>query len=219
MKSSEILRESILDEYSDTDPAIVDHLIDKGYKQIGQGVDQTAFLEPGTGLVLKIFGTQNNVARAPNDENPKPTFSKDQMMFFRWAKYCNNHRSNPFLPKFSGFESFYWNEHVYIQMRQEHLKSLGGMGRLCKEMADDAIAESSFEEMMERLSAPVWGHKDALNKLLNILGSKGVHVFYKTIVRLNDIANQMGYELDLHGYNFMARADGIPVIIDPWVVY
>ena len=116
MKSSEILRESILDEYSDTDPAIVDHLIDKGYKQIGQGVDQTAFLEPGTGLVLKIFGTQNNVARAPNDENPKPTFSKDQMMFFRWAKYCNNHRSNPFLPKFSGFESFYSVSYTHLTL-------------------------------------------------------------------------------------------------------
>jgi hypothetical protein len=207
----------ILAEYSDTDPEIIEYLQDKGYVSIGQGVDQTAFLEPGTGLVLKIFGTQDT-ARAPDDKNPNPTFSKDQMMFFRWAKYCNNHRSNPYLPKFSGFESFYWNGHVYIQMRQEHLKSLGYLGKLCKEMADDAIAEFSFEDMMDRLSAPVWGYKLYMDELLNLLGPKGVHVFYKTIVRLNDIANQMGYELDLHGYNFMARADGTPVIVDPWVV-
>ena len=207
----------ILAEYSDTDPEIIEYLQDKGYVSIGQGVDQTAFLEPGTGLVLKIFGTQDT-ARAPDDENSKPTFSKDQMMFFRWAKYCNNHRSNPYLPKFSGFESFYWNGHVYIQMRQEHLKSLGYLGGLCAEMANDAIAEFSFEDMMDRLSAPVWGYKLYMDELLNLLGPKGVHVFYKTIVRLNDIANQMGYELDLHGYNFMARADGTPVIVDPWVV-
>jgi hypothetical protein len=219
MKSSEILRESILDEYSDTDPAIVKHLQDKGYKLLDQGVDQTAFLEPETGLVLKIFGTQNNVALAPNDENTKSIFSKEQMMFFRWGKYCNNHKSNPFLPKFSGFESFYWNGHVYIQMRQERLNSIGAIGKLCKEMADRAMANESFEDVAQTLTYPVWGYKNSWDKLLNILGPRGVHVFYKTIVRLNDIANQMGYELDLHGYNFMARADGTPVIIDPWIVY
>jgi hypothetical protein len=208
----------ILDEYSDTDPAIIDHLIDKGYKQIGQGVDQTAFLEPGTGLVLKIFGTQDT-ARAPDGENTKPTFSEDHMMFFRWAKYCNNHKSNPYLPKFSGFESFYWNGQVYLQIRQEQLFKLNqGTAMLCREMADYATAEYNFDGMAQNMADPGYWHQDAWTNLIDILSPKGLKVFYKTIVKLESIANEMGYELDLHEDNFMARADSTPVIVDPWVV-
>lgn len=213
MKPSDILRESILDEYSDTDQGIIDYLEAKGYELLGQGVDQTAFLEPGTGLVLKIFGTQDT-ARAPSGENTKPKFSEDHMMFFRWAKYCNNHKSNPFLPKFSGFESFYWNGQVYLQIRQEHMVDLErDTARLCAEMAYYVTTEYSFDDMAQNLS-----HEVAWINLVNTLGPKGLKVLYKTIVKLDSIANQMGYELDLHEDNFMARADKMPVIVDPWVV-
>ena len=202
----------ILDEYSDTDPEIIDYLEDKGYELLGQGVDQTAFLEPGTGLVLKIFGTQDE-ARAPS-RGGKPTFSKDHMMFFRWATYCNNHKSNTYLPKFSGFESFYWNGQVYLQIRQEYMVDLErDTARLCAEMAYYATTEYSFDDMYQNLSYEV-----AWTNLIELLGPKGLRVLYKTINKLDDIANQMGFELDLHEENFMARADGTPVIVDPWIV-
>ena len=203
----------ILDEYSDTDPKIIDYLEDKGYELLGQGVDQTAFLEPGTGLVLKIFGTQDE-ARAPS-RGGKPTFSKDHMMFFRWATYCNNHKSNPYLPKFSGFESFYWNGQVYLQIRQEHMVDLErDTARLCAEMAYYATTEYSFDDMTQNLSYEV-----AWINLIKLLGPKGLRVLYKTINKLDDIANQMGFELDLHEDNFMSRGSGnFPVIVDPWIV-
>ncbi len=208
----------IINEKSHIDPDIIDALIDKGYTQIGQGVDQTAFLEPETGLVLKIFGTQDN-ARAPNSENSKPKFSRDQKMFFTWAKYCNDNSSNPYLPKFSGFESFYWNSKVYLQIRQELLFKLDKItAMLCREMARYATAEYDFDRTADFMSSPEYWHQGAWDHLVNTLGSKGLRVLYKTIDNLDDIANQMRYELDLHQDNFMARADGTPVIVDPWVV-
>ena len=50
MKINEILNEA----YSD--PGIAKILKQKGYKKLGSGVDQTAYLTPD-GMILKIFGT------------------------------------------------------------------------------------------------------------------------------------------------------------------
>lgn len=80
-------------EFSDTDPEIEKILSNKGYKKLGAGVDQTAFLEPGTGLVLKIFGTHESHLR---NGMGRPEFTASQRMFKFWADYCNAHSNNPF---------------------------------------------------------------------------------------------------------------------------
>jgi hypothetical protein len=89
------MRASDLQEYSKTSNKVDKILKAKGYKRLGAGVDQTAYLEPGTGYVLKVFGTQGG-----------ESFSADQKMFFAWAKYCMKNTDNPFLPRFAGYESF-----------------------------------------------------------------------------------------------------------------
>ena len=53
------MRVSELTEFSSIDKKIDKILTVKGYKKLGSGKDQTAYLEPGTGYVLKIFGTQS----------------------------------------------------------------------------------------------------------------------------------------------------------------
>jgi hypothetical protein len=49
MKPNEIIPEAIVDEWSTTDSGIIKHLQKQGYELLGRGVDQSAFLEPGTG--------------------------------------------------------------------------------------------------------------------------------------------------------------------------
>ena len=101
----------ILTEWSEIDHGIKTFLTNKGYRFLGDGADQAAFLQPDGQWVLKVFGTQN-YAHAPDTpwgEKDKPTFSRDHMMFFYWVKYCQSHSDNKFLPKFGGFESFYWH--------------------------------------------------------------------------------------------------------------
>ena len=102
MKIHEFIPEEQLDE-AIIDRKIKEILVNKGYKFLGAGVDQAAYLEPGSGQVLKIFGTQSANGLTSSG---KPQFTKGQRMFFFWAKYCMDRQNNPFLPKFYGFESY-----------------------------------------------------------------------------------------------------------------
>ena len=112
MKISEIIAESeVLDEFSYTDHQIKRILQKKGYKFLGAGVDQSAYIEPSTGYVLKIFGSQEG----------SKGFSPDHKMFFKWAKFCMKHQDNPFLPRFYGYESFKFEGDMYLQIRTEQL--------------------------------------------------------------------------------------------------
>jgi hypothetical protein len=220
MKSTEIIPEDILDEYSPTDQSIIKQLEDQGYKLLGRGVDQSAFLEPGTGHVLKIFGTQNST-KVPR-KNKKPTFSPDHHMFFEWAKYCNRNKNNLFLPKFSGFESFYWNNRVYLQIRQEALKPVDRpMGLVLEAIAEtiDIYDAKNLGDIEEHIGHEV-GDTDSINykKLKKQIGADGLQQLFSTMRRLYLISQKNGWTFDLHRYNFMRRADGTPVIVDPWVI-
>lgn len=101
--------------YNEIDDRIHIILAKKGYKKLGQGVDQAAYLEPGGRTVLKVFGA---------DIEASTKFSSSHRMFFTWAKYCMANPDNPFLAKFDDYESFIFNNRRYLQIRQELLKSL-----------------------------------------------------------------------------------------------
>ena len=131
MKASEITIDDLdpLVEFSKTDAGIHKELKDKGYIPIGQpGVDQTAYIEPGSGLILKIFGTR------PGSK----TFTKDQKMFFTWAKFCMDNSTNPFLPKFFGHESFTYKNSLYLQIRTERLQHNPKLGRAISKLGEYA---------------------------------------------------------------------------------
>lgn len=214
------LQEEVIDEYSTTDISIVKHLKSQGYKLLGQGVDQSAFLEPGTGHVLKIFGTQEST-KVPDNDTEKPIFSDDHKMFFEWAKYCNKNKNNPYLPKFSGFESFYWNKRVYLQIRQESLKPIGSMGTVLELMADsiDVFDAKNIDDVEENIDYG-GNSADSVNfiKLKKQLGPGGLELLFSTMRRLYLVGKKNGWTFDLHKHNFMRRSDGTPVIIDPWVL-
>lgn len=204
------MRAAELTEYSTTSKKIDRILKAKGYKKLGAGVDQTAYLEPGTGYVLKVFGTQGG-----------ETFSRDHRMFFAWAKYCMKNSSNPFLPKFAGYDSFVLDGDRYLQIRQEALQPIGTLGRVLDLMAqsiDDGGAKSldEAEEYVED-----YGYNTDiknLEKLRKQLGDNGLELFFSTMLRLYLTGEKNGWFFDLHSGNFMRRADGTPVIVDPWVL-
>jgi len=207
----------IIDEYTDTDPEIIKYLThpDRGYKFLGKGSDQTSFLEPRTGQVLKIFGTKDDVALSPSGKRKRPIFSKDQKMFFTWANYCNDNSSNPFLPKFYGFESFYWKKHVYLQIRQEHLIDLRPTwGWKLYNMSTDAEMGDSFDEMIQKYNL----NKELYDHFEKTSGKDSLKLFYKTMSKLSRIAEGKGWTFDLNPRNFMMRNNGTIVILDPWIV-
>lgn len=216
MKPQEFIpEEQNLAEWSSTDDNIVSELKTKGYQYLGSGVDQTAFLEPESGLVLKIFGTQ--LGTGQRDE--KVIFSNDQKMFFKWADFCMKHKNNPFLPKFYGFESFIFNEQTYLQIRQERLYDIGflgwGLSALTDSVRDvDKQAASSGDAVKHAaLNRP-----GAFKSMSDEFGKNEMIKLLVTVFDLHKIGKQHGFTWDLHGGNYMMRADGIPVIVDPWLV-
>jgi hypothetical protein len=211
MRAQEFIDEQNLEEFSTTDKGIRSALEAKGYQFLGKGVDQTAYLEPSTGLVLKVFGTQGN----------RQEFSRDQKMFFTWYDYCSKHSDNPLLPRFHGHDSFIWNDNRYLMIRTEPLKKTQGLIR----RALDDLGWMSRSWLQHRELSVAGFIKHLKNNrqgdyavLERALGAKGVIQMVSTLDELMKIGKANGYHWDMHGGNFMRRADGTPVINDPWVV-
>lgn len=211
MRANEFIDEENLEEFSTTDKGIRTELEAKGYQYLGKGVDQTAYLEPGTGLVLKVFGTQGN----------RRDFSPDQKMFFTWYDYCSKHTDNPFLPRFYGHDSFMWDKNRYLMIRTEPLKKTQGpirfalddLGRMIRShhYQHKALAVKGFMNSMQR----TYPKEYAI--LERKLGVDGMPLMVKTLDELFNLGQSHRYHWDLHGGNFMLRSDGTPIINDPWV--
>lgn len=213
---TESLDEAILDEWSTMDYGVIEALKKKGYKFLGKGVDQAAFREPGTGHVLKIFGTQG-----------RQDFSKDHRMFFKWADYCQHHQDNEFLPRFYGHESFIWSrepeykfQHVpkparYLMIRTEPLRDSGEVGNWVSSLASYVNKNRDLGRAMELFDTD----KSNSQPLYNHLGStERIHRLAETIYDLNKFGRAYRWGWDLHHGNIMLRRDGTPVLNDPWVV-
>ena len=215
-----LMKEELVDEWSQTDPGIRKALEEKGYKFLANGVDQSAYIEPGTGWILKIFGTQHN-----SKFEGTPTFSKDHKMFFKWAKFCMKNSDNPFLPRFGGYESFEWKGKTYLQIRQEPLKSVNNtVGELLESLADIVYSYGNnftWVDFVNKFDDDLKDKRYQYSKRLVKLFDGDVQkskLFYETLKSLHDISEQQrGWIWDMHKGNFMMRGK-TPVIVDPWVV-
>lgn len=172
-------------------------LAQQGYKFLGQGVDQAAFTVPNNpNIVLKIFG----YGEWGDDSSHK--------MFFRWAKFCQKNSSNPFLPKFSGFQKVKIDDETYIMMYQERLAHNKMIGNA---VAD--LAESVYPWIDPREK------KSFISDAKDVLEPRGIDVsaLIKTLSKLYKIGETQGYDWDMHSNNVMIRPNGQPVLVDPWV--
>lgn len=223
----------LLTEWSEIPKDIFKHLKNKGYKLLGKGADQAAFLEPSTGKVLKIFGSKLYVKTRYFTSPPQSEYTSSQKMFKFWVEYCEKNRGNPFLPRYDGWERFVLNDTWYFQIRMEYLKNLPlGLAQALHEWAafidrkpdDQRINDilDNLQDLNDETNKIGQFLTDAevreTEKLMILLGQKQFKLLMSTIADLSKIAKSKGYQFDLHGANFMHRNDGIPVIVDPWVV-
>jgi hypothetical protein len=206
-------------EYSHTSKEIRPYLEKKGYKFLGKGVDQSAYLEPKTGYVLKIFGTQKN--------NDGTNYTEDQKMFKVWVDYCTKNKTNKFLPKFFGWETFEYDDKKYLQIRMETYgkihKHVGlAVSYLGYAINGGWIKQPDFFKAFDRDTFEQFNLSkeeiDGMRKLVISIGFYGFEKLWKTLQELSDIRKKNGYGWDLHNENFMYRNDGTPVIVDPWVL-
>lgn len=234
MKVQELL------EWAKTDKGIRPHLEALGYKYLGKGVDQSAYLELRTGKVLKIFG-RADAAHTRLDNG----HSRDHLMFKEWVSFCNKNKSNPFVPKFDGWEAFEFKGEKYLQIRMERLQklppklseTLNAISEKIEPLAETSSGRNSIyrfakdpkpENLLYRgySGLKLFGathdyerDEGQINQLVMLLGAKKFEQFIHTIVELRVLASKHRFAFDLHGDNFMHRNDGVPVIVDPWVFW
>jgi len=195
-------------------------LMDKGYKYLGSGIDKQAYLEPGTGQVLIIFGYRKG----------QKDFSPDQRMFINWINYCNKNQSNPHLPKFSGFESFKFQGKNYIQARMEPLQELPDEIGYLVGHADEVIKKrkTDYKKELKTMSqyamhtfndegGGTWYELKDVVKHLG--GKKAAANLLNTVYDVKRFGRKQGYSIDLHKGNYMQRANGTIVVNDPFVLW
>ena len=211
MKINEILTEAY------TDPSIRNILKQKGYKFLGSGVDQTAFLAPD-GMILKIFGTSRS------SKNGSLELTRHQKTFKAYADYCKANSNNPFLPQFSDWNLFHYKGKPYLQIKMERLfpfrGGAEGINDILERLADNAEISNSpkaKERFINKYSDGAGYYIDAFNKLIGLVGKDGFNQLWDTIYDLKKVARKIGLgNLDLHSGNFMLGSDGEIVISDPF---
>ena len=221
-----MLSKEFIFESSGVRPGISKILTQKGYTFLGKGQDMHAWLEPNTGLILKIFGAQNE---APGK------LTRAQQSFKDFADYCQANPDNPFLPQFYGWETFQFEDETYLQIRIERLFSLGSQGLQGWGYSLEAMSEAADANPTEQGKANFVrnyvpetlpdGETDNIGdgsvemlELLTHLGEEGFNTLWKTLCDLVMIGRKKRYILDLHDKNFMVGNDGHIVISDPFYV-
>ncbi len=211
MRINEILNEAKMD------PGVKKVLLQKGYKFLGRGQDQDAYLAPD-GTILKIFGY----------ERGSKGFSESQQSFIDFANFCMKNPNNPFLPQFGGWNQFEFNGEKYLQIKCERLfdfvkAKAGPVAQVLSDLVDSVEmygAERGFEDFMANAYDDTYTNdrtEKAIGELIALVGGKQeVKLLCKTIEQLAKIAERKDYGLDLHRGNFMLGSDGEIVINDPF---
>jgi len=195
----------------------------KGYKYLGGGIDKQAFLEPGTGQVLVVFGYSKWAKGGGSD------FSIDQRMFIDWAKYCKKNKANPNLPRFSDWASFDYQGKRYLQIRMEPLQELSDY---LKAIVVDLVEVAKYSKSNPKtaykkiatfanhnlLDAGVIDDLDHKQVVKHLGGEQAAYNLLKTVYDVEKFGKQHGFEIDLHGGNYMQRSNGTIVVNDPYVV-
>jgi len=215
------LEEMVNEMAGEVHRGIANVLADKGYQYLGSGIDKQAYMEPGTGQVLIIFGYRKGYNE----------FSPDQRMFINWINYCNKHRDNPHLPKFSGFESFQFQGKNYIQARMEALQELPDKVFYLVGNIIDALKKTggkNFDDAYEKLAT--WASNDSwegddpqkyrIKDVIKYLGGKeSAKNLLKTVLKVKKYGEKHGFSIDLHRGNYMQRPNGTIVVNDPFVLW
>jgi len=190
-------------------------LLNKGYQYISSGVDQYAYYEPSTGMVLKIFGAGPNVKSS--DEAEK--YSVSQRMFFAWERMSKRHENNIFFPKIHDYKPFQYGNQVYLQIRQERLNNVDAdLCFLMPMFRKSAALGETYEEAKQAIIAKGPTAVNVLKDVIDYLSEKKLKLFYLTLTFLHKSAIEKGYKPDFHCGNIMQRKDKTPVFLDPWTI-
>jgi hypothetical protein len=209
-----MLSKEFITEGSAISPFLVQDMKRKGYTLMGKGQDMQAWLEPRTGFIVKIFGSN-----LYGD-------NRAQQSFKHFATYCMRHKDNPFLPNIIEWKPFTFQEEDYLLIKMERLFPLKGQflawGEALEMMSEAAEHDGSargkqkfLDEFMSKNGASEYENNEVA-EIITHIGQEGFDHLWKALADLAKIATQYRYIYDLHAKNFMLGSDGHIVISDPF---
>jgi hypothetical protein len=234
LKAHEFSQPQILTEVYDIPSEIDNFFARRGYRKLNprRTSQQHAYLEP-SGTVLKVIGPKNlHILGIPGMK--KNIFDVGQQALITFAKYCQAHSSNPFLPRYYGYTTREFNGNTYLLMRMERLfpfsRNLRGVPEILTEITDvarfdqDELDIQAFQKRMLKNNRT----QAAFTKFIDIVGDDGFRLLWKTI---GDLTNQVYEFMDQNNLpsayggidvenadNWMMRANNEIVFYDPWRV-
>lgn len=206
---------------------IKNHMTKKGWRLIGHGGYAMVFANRNSNKVIKI-----NIPDAIDDDDYTVKqlvrdIKKSDNITARFLRYIDKNKNNPHLPKYS----------------QTKTETVQGIELKLYEMEKLLKPSDFFDEFLVEMLDVAWSHKDLKEifdgynyskfKWISKQGrefkgwddkygdnwpqfKKDVTLLIKTMSELLKIAgDSKSMEEDLER-NWMVRADGTPVIIDPW---
>ena len=196
MRADEFVAEIGAPGELDVSEKLKQYFTDRGYNIEGEGRDQMVFHRPGQRHVIKVIGLGDDLARRDN--------VADYVRFF-----ALNQR-NPHFPRVSQPREIQIGDEIYTIYRQELLQSLPGeeevmdwMEKFGAALSDPARARAWLRQNPPPPNLPrpqVQGLYTAVRRLQQFYG--------------DDLGGSIKLDLG-HTGNFMQRADGTIVVVDP----
>lgn len=188
-------------EYSRTTDKIVKTLTDAGYTRLGYGADKTVWGKDSDRVIGIIMPGNWRLRLATR-------------CFIALYKLAQSQPNNPYLPRYVTFRDERGNENHYRQFNIDDRPFLQfGMERL--EHGRDVDLRESIESL-GRSARSGTSFDDAI-KNPNVTYRPWFPQFYQTLIAVVTQARKYRVNVDLlTGDNVLYRADGTPVIVDPY---
>jgi hypothetical protein len=227
-------------EYAWINPDVIAHFEKNGYQRLdkGEGVDKAVFAYPtDPAKVIILVGTQETRDPKAADNiggrsKPWQGESNVHRMMQNWIDLCQKYSGNPFLPKYGFWKQFKFSGDSYMYITGERLYPLDDHAAKALDKLSQAVQGARMHN--QGMSLVLWnflrdmGVKILTSASLEEAMQKAQETFDDAVPGVDimscitviqfmvDLANEKKYGFDLHGDNFMQRADGSIVVNDPW---
>lgn len=218
------LDEQVLDELitGDHRTKIKQTMTAAGYAELGAGADAAVYAKDAN-TVIKILMPDTG------------QLSTGEKTFLDFYKYVTTSKPNPFLPKFVKIQGqhharFEIDGEQFLQIAMERLQPIpngSALQGIVWVLSECAARQLTWREVYNDFltESDIWrywsGDPDVPEKVYDMmLGQADNQAYYEalyiTMLILARLGAHHGWGWDLHTENVMQRADGTPVIIDPW---
>jgi hypothetical protein len=219
MRCQEFIAE--YDEYKRHTKIIHQAMRRAGYRRVGSGADSVVYAKDA-GTVIKLIVPQEN-DMAPADR-----------VFMAWYQFCQKNAGNPYLPRFVEIQgqhhaTFDIDGETFRQTAMEKLRNLPTATfnrimtleksiRYNQSLKDTVMRDVTYLYRNRTVPPEVLKYKQRDLALAEKLMAK-YPGFYETLQSVIATGQSLGFRDDvLADGNIMMRADGTPVITDPWVL-